>query len=130
MRLLPVGLIAVVVALGGCGTASSEQDARGSVQRFFAALSRHDGRAACRELAPETASAVAKEEEKPCGRGVLSLGLGAAPISKVSVFVDSAQAKLRGGGAVFLDETPDGWKISSAGCKPQPGKPYDCDLES
>lgn len=130
MRLLPVALIALPLALSGCGTASSEHDARGSVQRFFAALSRHDGRAACHELAEETASAVASDEEKPCGRAILSLGLTPAPISKVSVFVDSAQAKLEGGGAVFLDETPKGWKISSAGCKPQQGKPYDCDLES
>jgi len=123
-------LAALVVALSGCGTASSEHDARGSVQRFFAALSRHDGNAACHELSEETASKVAGDEKKPCGEAVLSLGLATASIRKVSVYVDSAQAKLQGGGAVFLDETPKGWKVSAAGCKPQPGKPYDCELES
>jgi hypothetical protein len=44
--------------------------------------------------------------------------------------MQSAQAKLRGGEAVFLDQTDQGWKISAAGCKPQPGKPYQCELES
>jgi hypothetical protein len=130
MRAGVAALAVLVLALSGCGTASSEHDARGSVQRFFAALSRHDGEAACHELSEETASAVAEDEKKPCGDAVLSLGLPTAPITKVSVYIDSAQAKLQGGGAVFLDETPTGWKVSAAGCKPQPGKPYDCDLES
>jgi hypothetical protein len=120
----------LVLALSGCGTASSEHDARGSVQRFFAALSRHDGDAACHELSEEAASSVASDEKKPCGQAVLSLGIGSARIKNLSVYMDSAQAKLQGGGAVFLDQTPKGWKISAAGCKPQPGKPYDCDLES
>src|SRR4051812_47327723 len=130
MRALTAVLAVFVLALSGCGTASSEHDARGSVKRFFAALSRHDGNAACHELAEETASAVASDEEKPCGEAVLSLGLPTAPIKELSVYVDSAQAKLVGGGAVFLDETPKGWKVSAAGCKPQSGKPYDCDLEA
>src|SRR3954452_16529657 len=111
----------IVLALPGGGTSSSEHDARGSVQRFFAALSRHDGEAACHELAEEAASAVAEDEKKPCGEAVLSLGLPTATIKQMSVLVDSAQAKLQGGGAVFMDETPKGWKVSAAGCKPQPG---------
>jgi hypothetical protein len=130
MRVGVAALAVLVLALSGCGTASSEHDARGSVQRFFAAISRHDGNAACHELSEETASKVAESEKKPCGEAVLSLGLPTAPVTKVSVYVNSAQAKLQGGGAVFLDETPKGWKVSAAGCKPQPGKPYDCDLES
>jgi hypothetical protein len=130
MRARAAALAVLVLALPGCGTSSSEHDARGSVQRFFAALSRHDGEAACHELSEEAASSVESDEKKPCGQAVLSLGLPTAPIKKVSVYVDSAQAKLVGGGAVFLDETPKGWKVSAAGCKPQSGKPYDCDLEA
>ena len=75
MRAGAGALAVLVLALSGCGTASSEHDARGSVQRFFAALSRHDGEAACHELSEETASAVADDEKKPCGEAVLSLGL-------------------------------------------------------
>src|SRR3954454_20213469 len=101
MRARMAVVAVALLALSGCGTSSSEHDAHGSVQRFFAALSRHDGDAACHELAEETASAVADDEKKPCGAAVLSLGLPTAPIRKVSVYMDSAQAKLVGGGAVF-----------------------------
>ena len=119
----------LVLGLSGCGTTTSEDDARGSAQRFFSALTRHDGEAACHELAEETATAVADEEKKPCGEAVLSLGLPTAPVRHLEVYLGSAQAKLQGGGAVFLDETAKGWKVSAAGCEPQSGKPYDCDLE-
>ena len=130
MRARVTAIAALALVLCGCGTASSEHDAKGSVQRFFEALSRHDGEAACHELSADAAAAVEGSEKKPCDEAVLSLGLAAAPVTKVQVFVDSAQARLRGGGAVFLDETPKGWKISAAGCKPQSGKPYDCELEA
>jgi hypothetical protein len=130
MRAWIAALAVLALVLPGCGTASSEHDARGSVQRFFAALSRHDGNAACHELSEEAASSVASDEKKPCGEAVLSLGIGTAPIKDVAVYMDSAQVKLQGGGAVFLDETPKGWKVSAAGCKPQSGKPYDCDLQA
>jgi hypothetical protein len=131
MRAGAVAIALLALALSGCGTEGSERGARGSVQRFFAALGRHDGEGACKELSEEAASAVEGDEKKPCGEAILSLGLATAPINKVSVYVDSAQAKLAGGGAVFLDETSAGWKISAAGCKPQPdGMPYDCELEA
>ena len=128
LRGLAIGLL--LLAVSGCGRGGSEDNARRSVQRFLGALERHDGRAACRELAPETASAVARDEMRPCGEAVLSLGITPAPIRGVQVYVDAAQAKLEGGGAVFLDETSAGWRVSAAGCQPEPGKPYDCELEA
>jgi hypothetical protein len=130
MRARSVVIAVLLLSLSGCGSGGSEDNARRSVQRFLEALERHDGEAACRQLAPETASAVAEDEKKPCGEAVLSLGIGTAPIRRVHVYVDAAQARLEGGGAVFLDETSAGWRVSAAGCKPQPGKPYDCELEA
>jgi hypothetical protein len=130
MRARGVVIAVLLLALCGCGRGGSEDNARRSVDRFFAALERHDGEAACRQLAPETASAVAEDEKKPCGEAVLSLGIATAPIRGVQVYVDAAQARLEGGGAVFLDETSAGWRVSAAGCKPQPGKPYDYELEA
>src|SRR3954453_13485772 len=117
MRARAAAVAVLVLALPGCGTSSSEHDARGSVQRFFTALSRHDGEAACHQLSEEAASSVESDEKKHCGQAVLSLGLPTAPIQQVRGHIDSAQAKLVGGGAVFLDETPKGWKVSAAGCK-------------
>jgi hypothetical protein len=130
MRVRGVVIATLLLALAGCGRGGSEDAARDSVERFFAALERDDGRAACQELAPETASAVAQDEKKPCGDAVLSLGIASAPIDQVRVYVDAAQARLAGGDAVFLDETTAGWRISAAGCRPQPAKPYDCELEA
>ncbi|HKF79531.1 MAG TPA: hypothetical protein VKB17_01745 [Thermoleophilaceae bacterium] len=130
MRLRLAAIAVLVLALCGCGTTGKERDAQGSVQRFIAALSRHDGAAACDELSPDAVSAVEQGEKKACGKAILSLGLPAAPVADVQVYIDSAQAKLRGGAAVFLEETPKGWKVSAAGCKPQPGMPYQCELEA
>jgi hypothetical protein len=75
-------------------------------------------------------SEVEKSEKKPCEKGILSEQVSSAPVTGVKVYMRSAQAKLSGGEAVFLDQTPQGWKISAAGCKPQPGRPYQCELES
>jgi hypothetical protein len=130
MRARAATVVLLALAFSGCGTSGSERDARGSVERFFTAFSRHDGSAACDELSEETVSEVEKSEKKPCDQGILSEDVSPAPVADVSVYMHSAQVKLRGGGAVFLDLTPQGWKVSAAGCKPQPGKPYQCELES
>ena len=130
MRARAAAIALLALALSGCGPGGSERDARGSVQRFFAAYSGHDGAAACDELSEETVSEVEKSEKKPCAQGILSEDVSPAPVVGVHVYMHSAQAKLRGGEAVFLDLTPEGWKVSAAGCKPQPGKPYQCELES
>ena len=43
----------------------------------------------------------------------------------------SAHATLAEGGTDFLDEGPDGWRVSAAGCEPTaPSQPYDCELEN
>jgi len=130
MRAGIAALAVLALALTGCGTDSSERDARGSVERFFAAFEQHDGAAACDELSQETVSEVEQSEKKPCARAILSEDVSPAPVTGVEVYMQSAQAKLRGGETVFLEQTPQGWKVSAAGCKPQPGKPYQCELES
>ena len=89
--------------------------------------------AACAELNPETASKLEREEGKPCEdaiTGASSCPKGGTRVADTRVYVTSAFSSLAEGTADFLDETPTGWKVSAAGCKPRPGKPYDCDLES
>jgi hypothetical protein len=131
MRLLVVlGMALLAASAAGCGTDSSAGDARQAVQGFYAGLERHNGSAACRELSDDTRSNLESQEKKPCEQAVLSLGLSASRVVSVRVFTTSAKADLAGGEAAFLDQTPQGWKISAAGCKPQHEKPYDCDLEA
>lgn len=135
-KLRPLSLCAVALALifaslaSGCGTDSSAPHARRAVQAFYSALERHDGAAACRVLSDDTRSSLETSEKKPCKEAVFSLGLSPARVVAVRVYATSAEAVLTGGEAVFLDQDPDGWKISAVGCKPQHEQPYDCDLEA
>ena len=104
----------LTVVLAACGTAERERDA-----------------AAVTELSAETVSKLEEQEEKPCDEAILGLGLpegGTVAVGQVEV--RSAYTRLAEGGADFLDEGPDGWKISAAGCRPTaPEQPYECLLE-
>jgi hypothetical protein len=122
-------LLAIVVA--GCGTGERADDAAAVAERFHAALQSGDGQAACAELSEQTASKLELEEQKPCEKAILTLELpkgGTVAVKRVEM--RSAFAGLAEGGADFLDEGPEGWKISAAGCEPTaPEQPYECELE-
>jgi hypothetical protein len=120
-----------VLALAGCGTGERASDAGGVAERFHAALEAGDGQAACEQLSEETASKLERQEKKPCEQAILELELPkGAQVADTSVDVTNAVATLAEGGADFLDEGPDGWKISAAGCVPTlPDQPYECELE-
>ena len=102
------------------------------VQRFHAALESGDGRAACGELSEATSSKLERQEQKPCEEAILSLTLPKnGTVADTRVYVTSALATLAEGGSDFLDEGPDGWRVSAAGCEPTaPSQPYDCELEN
>ena len=121
----------LALAFAGCGTADREHDAAAAAERFHAALESGDGQAACERLSEETASKLESQEKKPCEEAVLSLELPkGGTVADTRVYIGSAFAALAEGGVDFLDEAADGWKISSAGCRPTaPGEPYDCELE-
>jgi hypothetical protein len=114
----------------GCGTGADKRKVRSTVERFFAAVDRREGRAACRRLSEEASSKLESSEKRPCPRAVLGVGLSGSGVTKVEVFITSARADLADGEAAFLDKTPGGWKISAAGCKPRGDMPYDCELEA
>jgi hypothetical protein len=123
-------LLALVLA--ACGSADREDDAAAVVKRFHAALERRDGQAACAALTEQTVSKLESQEQKPCERAILSLELPkGTTVADTHVYVTSAFAQLAEGGTDFLDEGPDGWRVSAAGCKPTaPSQPYDCQLEN
>jgi hypothetical protein len=122
----------VPLALAACGTTARDDDAAAVADRFHAALQSGDAQAACDQLSEETKSTLEQQEKKPCEKAILSLDLpkgGATAVKRVEI--TSAEARRPDGTADFLDEGPDGWKISAAGCKPasSPDQPYDCELE-
>jgi hypothetical protein len=123
--------VAVVLLAGGCGTADREADVTAVSDRFHAALEEGDGAAACAELNTETAKKLERQEKRPCAEAIFELELPAgARADGADVYMTSAYANLAAAGAAFLDEGPDGWRISAAGCVPSgAGQPYDCELE-
>ena len=128
--LVPACLI--VLALAGCGTGDRAHDAAAVAERFHAALESGDGQAACHELSEETASKLEQQEKKPCEQAILGLEIpkgGMAAVRRVEI--TSAYIGLAEGSADFLDEGPEGWKISAASCEPTASidQPYDCELE-
>lgn len=121
----------LALPLAACGTASRERDTAAVVERFHAALESGDGQAACRELSEQTTSKLEQQEQKPCEQAILDMKLtkggtaGFEAVDMGSAFVSLAQ-----GSADFLNEGPEGWRISATGCEPTaPEQPYDCELE-
>lgn len=121
----------LVLPLAACGTAGREHDAAAVAERFQAALQSKDGKAACAELSEETASKLEQQEKKPCEQAILGLELPkGGGVAFTEIEVTSAYVRLAAGGADFLDEGPEGWSISAAGCRPTgPELPYECELE-
>jgi uncharacterized protein YceK len=125
-------LVLVCAALAGCGTTTRDTDAAGVSDRFHSALDDGDGAAACRELSSETRMKLERDEGQACDEAILGLDLPAgARAARVKVYVTTALVELKGAASSeFLDEGPDGWKISAAGCSSgAPDQPFDCELE-
>jgi hypothetical protein len=122
----------LALALVGCGTADREEDAGAVAARFHAALEHRDGQAACDQLNEQTASKLEQQEQKPCAEAILTLELPeGGTVADTRVYVTSAFTTLAEGGSDFLDEGPNGWRVSAAGCEPTaPSQPYDCELEN
>jgi hypothetical protein len=121
----------LALAVAGCGTGERADDVAAVADRFHAALASGDGRAACDELSEETASKLEQEEHRPCEEAILGLALPrGGTVADQRVEMRSAYAGLAEGSADFLDEGPDGWKVSAAGCREvTPERPYECELE-
>jgi hypothetical protein len=121
-------LAAAAVACGavaGCAV-SATPAASGAAERFGAALSRHDGAAACALLTPE-----ARRDTETFGRSC-SAQLATLPdpgaVQGVEVWGDTAQVRFAAD-TVFLLRFPDGWRVAAAACTPREEAPYDCELQ-
>jgi len=121
----------IPLALAGCGTGERADDATAVTEHFHAALESGDGQAACDDLSEETASKLEQQEKKPCDEAILGLELSkGGTVALPDVQMRSAYAGLAEGSVDFLDEGPEGWKISAAGCRSvTPNRPYECELE-
>jgi hypothetical protein len=120
-------LLALAIALAGCGTGADRTQVRTAAERFSAAVQRSDGAAACAQLTPDLRAQIAKDQsERTCAKAVTKLSLHAGRLLDVRVYATSGRARLAGGDTLFLGDTKDGWRIEAVGCHPRSHAPYDC----
>lgn len=122
----------MATAIVGCGAGDGDERAGEVARDFYAAVAAKDGARACASLGESTVMQLEQDEMAPCTTAVTELKLSGSGVERAIVYVTSAMIELGGGERVFLDRTPQGWKVSAAGCKPQPGEeqPHDCEVES
>jgi hypothetical protein len=125
-------LLAITALLmTGCGRDADRATVRSTAESFYAAVAGHDGVAACARLSADARQAIEQQASSPCPRAVLHLDLSGRRAHIVRVYSTDAAVELLHGDTVFLQDTPQGWRISAAGCRPQDkGEPADCEVAS
>jgi hypothetical protein len=128
------GAVAAVVLLAGLAACSARGRATPSgptnaVETFEAALKRGDAVTACAVLAPPTRKELEQSESERCAKALPGQDIPAATAgADVEVFGDEAIARVPGD-VLFLTNVGGTWMVTAAGCKPQPGEPYDCEVK-
>jgi hypothetical protein len=122
---------AIGMAFAGC-RANDSGGAAEAAQRLYAAATAGEGAAACEVLSEATRQQLEQDEQKPCAQAVLGLRLSGSRPIRTSAYITDAKVDLDGGDSVFLEETPEGWRVTAAGCRPVPDQeaPYDCEVDS
>lgn len=131
MRTLAACLLALMVA--GCGQGDDRAAVRGVTRDFVAAYHAHDGGRACALLSEDTRATLVQEEAKRCADAITALKLDGGTITRADVEVTNAKVDLSSGESAFLSRTPNGWRLSALGCRPQgppASEPMDCELEA
>jgi len=129
-RALGTVVTPALLLVAGCATGVGDTAGPARVAAaFYGALSAGDGQVACRLLATTTRAALVSSESKPCPAAISSAGAQSSAVVSVTVFGQSALVRLNADTA-FLSRFSGRWRVVAAGCKQQPGRPYDCRLES
>jgi hypothetical protein len=124
-------LAVAVLALAGCGRGGDRDSVRSVADSFYAAARAHDGARACTWLSAGARQALEQDESSSCAQAIAHLKLSGSGARRVEVYSTNAAVALRGGDVVYLETTPQGWRISAAGCRePAYATPADCELQS
>jgi hypothetical protein len=122
-----------IVALlsAGCGRADDERVTSAVTARFLRAVDAHDGAQACEQLSDGAVQALEHDEGKPCAQAAPELDVSASRVTRAEVFGTGAKVDLADGHSAFLELTPRGWRLSAAGCRPEPDDhPFTCEVEA
>ena len=126
-----LSIILIGLALAGCGRSGDRANVQSIAEGFYAAAGAQEGARACTWLSADARQALEQDESEPCGRAVEQLKLSGKRARRVEVYSTNAAVAPRGGDVVYLEETPQGWRVSAAGCSaPAYTKPATCELES
>jgi hypothetical protein len=96
---------------------------------FAAALRAGAGAAACSMLTSNAYSAASGATGTPCAKAIGSIKVDGSAVTSVQVWGDAAQVRL-GRDVLFLRRVSGRWRISAAGCQPQPDGPYKCTVSN
>jgi hypothetical protein len=125
------GLILLCAAVTGCGRADDRSAVSAVTERFVAAIAAEDGAGACAQLSEDTAEALERDEGQPCAVAVTGLDIARTAVERAQVYGIAAKVDLADGDSTFLELTSQGWRISAAGCTPEPDEqPYECEVEA
>lgn len=117
----------MLALLSGCSSGNDDA-ATQAAERLHASLRADDGAAACELLSDDAQESLASEGSS-CEVAVMEAGLpDTGRVVEVKVYGTAAQVRYDED-VVFLGEFPDGWKVTAAGCSPQAGAPYDCQVQ-
>ena len=127
-------VIAAACLLAGCGTADDREQARGVVERFYAAVEAGRGEEACALLSPAAADQLESQTGQSCDGVITRLELAGGGVADVHVYAVGAKVDVRGGESAFLSRAPGRWQLTAIGCRPAAGPPtetpMDCEVEA
>ena len=124
-------LAVAMLALAGCGRSGDRASVRAVAESFYAAAGAHEGARACAWLSADARQALEQDQSSPCAQAIAHLKLSGGGARRVQVYSTNAAVALRGGDVVYLESTPQGWRISAAGCRdPAYDTPANCELQS
>ncbi|MGW7363235.1 hypothetical protein ACWGI8_07370 [Streptomyces sp. NPDC054841] len=129
LRTLAPTMLALALA-GGCSTAGARgSEAAAVAERFERAVRKGDTAAACRLLAPQTLAETEHSGQKRCASALKEEQLpDGGAVRESTVYGQQAMVTLQGD-TLFLSLFRSGWRVVAAGCVPEAGEPYDCQVK-
>lgn len=117
--------LAVVALLAACGGPDHSGASR-AAEAFEHAVAADAG-AACRMLSERTRTTLESDEQARCEHAIGQLDLPAPGAARETDVYGGDARVITTTDVVFLSRFADGWKVTAAGCTPQPeDRPYDC----
>jgi hypothetical protein len=130
-RFLATASCLVALLSAGCGRSDDERVTSAVTARFLRAIDAHDGALACAQLSQGAIESLEHDEGKSCAKAAPDLDVSPSRVTRAQVFGTGAKVDLADGQSAFLELTRRGWRLSAAGCRPQPDDhPFICEVEA